>query len=384
MYAIDVEPLPPRLKNNRDAYLDYLYHLKESMEIVREIVEEAIIANPLDNALESACLYTKHSQELLAYVVQVVLWYLDSSCSKHMTGNHSKLKNFVKKFIGTVISENDHFGAIMGYGDYVIGDSVISRVYYVEGLSYNVFSGGQFCYSDLEITFRKHPCFVHDMDGVDLLKGSRSTNLYTISVDEMINNSGVTCEDEAKRRNSGTKTKTFEENSYSTLSSLRRIQFAGYGVLVHLTFFFAANSLQEMDDPNITMEEYIQLMADKPRGHFETDFPAIVYNDASTSNQNVFSEPTDYIWRIQSNSGVTCEDEAKRRNSGTKTKTFEENYYLLLYAVSNKEDTAYQSQLITRIRVMINSLYGVSLFTYTPYAQLVIIQRYAVNVIDGN
>ncbi|GJY92962.1 hypothetical protein Tco_0508744 [Tanacetum coccineum] len=51
-----------------------------------------------------------------------------------------------------------------------------------------------------------------------------------------------------------------------------------------------------MDDPNITMEEYIQLMADKARGHFETDFPAIVYNDASTSNQNVSSEPTVSIY----------------------------------------------------------------------------------------
>ncbi|GJY79386.1 hypothetical protein Tco_0485187 [Tanacetum coccineum] len=72
-----------------------------------------------------------------------------------------------------------------------------------------------------------------------------------------------------------------------------------------------------MDDPNITMEEYTQLMGDKARGRdqtfnwetatydkvycedldsfidFETDFPAIVYNDASTSNQNVSSRPTD-------------------------------------------------------------------------------------------
>ncbi|GJW57731.1 hypothetical protein Tco_0104462 [Tanacetum coccineum] len=47
-----------------------------------------------------------------------------------------------------------------------------------------------------------------------------------------------------------------------------------------------------MDDPNITMEEYIQLMPDKARGHF----PAIVYNDASTSNQNVSSEPTVSIY----------------------------------------------------------------------------------------
>ncbi|GJX41374.1 copia protein [Tanacetum coccineum] len=55
-----------------------------------------------------------------------------------MTGNRSWLKNFVKKFIGTVRFGNDHFGAIMGYGDYVIGDSVISRVYYVEGLGHNL------------------------------------------------------------------------------------------------------------------------------------------------------------------------------------------------------------------------------------------------------
>ncbi|GKF23801.1 retrovirus-related pol polyprotein from transposon TNT 1-94, partial [Tanacetum coccineum] len=119
-------------------------------------------------------------------VVQTVLWYLDSGCSKHMTGDRSRLKNFMKKFIGTVQFRNDHFGAIMGYGDYVIGDSVISRVYYVEGFGHNLFSVGQFYDSDLEVTFRKHTCFVRDLDGVDLIKGSRGTNLYTISVEDMM------------------------------------------------------------------------------------------------------------------------------------------------------------------------------------------------------
>nr|GEV65751.1 hypothetical protein [Tanacetum cinerariifolium] len=68
--------------------------------------------------------------------------------------------------------ENDHFGAIMGYGDYVIGDSVISRVYYVEGLGHNLFSVRQFCDSDPEVAFRKHSCYVRDTDGVELIKGS--------------------------------------------------------------------------------------------------------------------------------------------------------------------------------------------------------------------
>ncbi|GKC19271.1 hypothetical protein Tco_1021421 [Tanacetum coccineum] len=89
-----------------------------------------------------------------------------------MTGDRSRLMNFVKKFIGTVRFGNDHFSSIMGYGDYVIGNSVISRVYYVEGLGHNLFSVGQFCYSDLEVAFRKHSCYVRDTDGVELLKGS--------------------------------------------------------------------------------------------------------------------------------------------------------------------------------------------------------------------
>ncbi|GJW58029.1 retrovirus-related pol polyprotein from transposon TNT 1-94 [Tanacetum coccineum] len=68
-----------------------------------------------------------------------------------MTGDRSWLTNFMKKFIGTVRFGNDHFGAIMGYGDYIIGDSVISRVYYMEGLGHNLFFVGQFYDSDMEV-----------------------------------------------------------------------------------------------------------------------------------------------------------------------------------------------------------------------------------------
>nr|GEX34984.1 hypothetical protein [Tanacetum cinerariifolium] len=103
-----------------------------------------------------------------------------------MTWDHSRLMNFVKKFIGTVRFGNDHFGAIMGYGDYVIGDSVISRVYYVEGLGHNLFSVGPFCDSDMEVAFRKHFCYVRNTDGVEQIKGSRGSNLYTISVEDMM------------------------------------------------------------------------------------------------------------------------------------------------------------------------------------------------------
>ncbi|GJS61004.1 hypothetical protein Tco_0655788 [Tanacetum coccineum] len=69
MYAIDVEPIPLRNRNNREVHLDYLKHLKESVETLREIVKKTRIEKPLDNALENACFYTKRSQELLEYVI---------------------------------------------------------------------------------------------------------------------------------------------------------------------------------------------------------------------------------------------------------------------------------------------------------------------------
>nr|GFA37619.1 integrase, catalytic region, zinc finger, CCHC-type, peptidase aspartic, catalytic [Tanacetum cinerariifolium] len=76
-------------------------------------------------------------------VVQIILWYLDSGCSKHMTGDLSQLVNFVQKFFGTVKFGNDHVGKIMGYGDYQIGNVTVYRVYYVEGLGHNLFSVGK-------------------------------------------------------------------------------------------------------------------------------------------------------------------------------------------------------------------------------------------------
>ncbi|GJZ93017.1 hypothetical protein Tco_0665082 [Tanacetum coccineum] len=98
---------------------------------------------------------------VLPQVVQIVLWYLDSGCSRHMTGDRARLINFVEKFIGTVRFGNDEYAAIIGYGDYKLGDTIISRVYYVEGLKHNLFSVGQFCNGGLEVciptAFMSHP-----------------------------------------------------------------------------------------------------------------------------------------------------------------------------------------------------------------------------------
>ncbi|GJW06969.1 retrovirus-related pol polyprotein from transposon TNT 1-94 [Tanacetum coccineum] len=117
-------------------------------------------------------------------IVQLILFIVDSGCTKHMTGNLKLLCNFVEKFLGTVRFGNDQFAPILGYGDLIQGNVTIKRVYYVEGLNHNLFSVGQFCDADLEVAFRKSTCFVRDLQGNDLLTGNRGSDLYTISLQE--------------------------------------------------------------------------------------------------------------------------------------------------------------------------------------------------------
>ncbi|GJX95022.1 hypothetical protein Tco_0349608 [Tanacetum coccineum] len=56
-------------------------------------------------------------------------------------------------FLGTVRFGNDRVAAILGY--------------------------------DLEVAFKRNTCFIRNLKGVDLLKGNRTTNLYTINLHDM-------------------------------------------------------------------------------------------------------------------------------------------------------------------------------------------------------
>nr|GEW28097.1 hypothetical protein [Tanacetum cinerariifolium] len=114
------------------------------------------------------------SNQLKDKIIQLILFIVDSGCTKHMTGNLKLLCNFVEKFLGTVRFGNGQFALILGYGDLGQGNVTINMVYYVEGLNHNLFSIGQFCDADLEVAFRKSTCFVRDLQGNDLLTGTSS------------------------------------------------------------------------------------------------------------------------------------------------------------------------------------------------------------------
>nr|GFB70581.1 hypothetical protein [Tanacetum cinerariifolium] len=89
---------------------------------------------------------------------------------------------------------NDYFGAIMGYEDYVIGDSVISR----------------------------HSCYVQDTDGVELIKGSRDSNLYTILVEDMMKSSPICLLSKASKNKSWLWHRRLNHLNFGTINDLAR------------------------------------------------------------------------------------------------------------------------------------------------------------------
>ncbi|GJV97473.1 putative reverse transcriptase domain-containing protein [Tanacetum coccineum] len=131
--------------------------------------------------------------DVLSEVVQIVLWYLDSRCSKHMTGKCSHLTNFVNKFLGTVKFGNDQIAKIMGYDDYQIRNVTISRVYYVKGLGHNPFS-----------------------------VGSRGTNLYTLSFGDMMKSSPICLLSKASKTKSWLWHRRLSHLNFGTINQLAK------------------------------------------------------------------------------------------------------------------------------------------------------------------
>ncbi|GJT47257.1 retrovirus-related pol polyprotein from transposon TNT 1-94 [Tanacetum coccineum] len=111
---------------------------------------------------------------------------------------------------------------IMGFGDYQIGNVMILRVYYVEGLGHKLFSVGQFCDSNLEVDFRQHTCFIRNLEGVELLTRSRGNHLYTLSLGDMMASSPICLLSKALKTKSWLWHRRLSYLNFGTINNLAR------------------------------------------------------------------------------------------------------------------------------------------------------------------
>ena len=94
-------------------------------------------------------------------VMDMCLWYLDSGCSRHMTGDWSLFKVFESKKGGNVTFGDGSKSQIKGKGIISLPRlSDIANILYVEGLRVNLLSISQICDQDFMVLFSKRKCLV--------------------------------------------------------------------------------------------------------------------------------------------------------------------------------------------------------------------------------
>nr|GEW55328.1 hypothetical protein [Tanacetum cinerariifolium] len=238
LLKIDVALLASKLRNNRTVYYDYLKHTQEETMTLREIVENERLLNPLNTSLgkvftnigykwrptgrtftiaRNACPLTRIT--ITAKVPLRKPIPLESNTSKHMGSiiSNAPSSSIVECRLSKLFSAK-----IMVYGVYKIGNVTISMVYFVEGLGHNLFFVGQFCDSDLEVAFRQHTCFICNLEGVDLLTGSRGNNLNTLSLGDMMASSHICLLSKASKTKSRLWHRRLSHLNFGTINHLAR------------------------------------------------------------------------------------------------------------------------------------------------------------------
>nr|GEZ18122.1 retrovirus-related Pol polyprotein from transposon TNT 1-94 [Tanacetum cinerariifolium] len=212
IYKLDLVILAPRDKMNRGTHIYYLKHTMEQAAILREIVKQAKSLNPLDSASYTACKYVNLIQELLGYVRDTHLDIHKPSEKLVTVTPMNEVKkvrfskpltslNNIKQVESSKISDfNTHVLSSTGVkcststcrsqptgkkkNDMILQPSSSNIKNKVEPQPRKVNKKNHVVEPICDAI--KHTCYVCNLEGVYLLSGSRETNLYTLSIGDMM------------------------------------------------------------------------------------------------------------------------------------------------------------------------------------------------------
>nr|GEU55469.1 retrovirus-related Pol polyprotein from transposon TNT 1-94 [Tanacetum cinerariifolium] len=103
MFKLDLEPLAPRLLQNREIHFEYLKNTQDQADILWGIVEQVKAKQPLDNVLDFTCKHAQRIQELLVYVQDTCPNAVKPSAKKVAVTHKNKAKKvrFAKPLISS-------------------------------------------------------------------------------------------------------------------------------------------------------------------------------------------------------------------------------------------------------------------------------------------
>ncbi|GJW94895.1 retrovirus-related pol polyprotein from transposon TNT 1-94 [Tanacetum coccineum] len=266
MFVLDIEPLSHRLKNNRDAHEDYL---KKTIEILTpyELLvyvsqtcpsftkpnEKLVAVTPMNkvkkvglksstSASRSQPTCNRKNDRISFTSANLVLPKESTSNSVETQKPELKVYRRIPKLVKSAsLSKKAKIGesriANNSKPNHSWGSNatdVPSSSSLVNDRLSRLFSNSEttcfllenFCDSDLEVAFQKNTCIIRNLDGVDLHSGSRDTNLYIISLDDMLKTSPIYLLSKASKTKSWLWHPRLSHLNFGTLNKLAKYGLA--------------------------------------------------------------------------------------------------------------------------------------------------------------
>jgi hypothetical protein len=163
---------------------DQVKLISEKLAYLTPNEQRSVLVNNHKKASKQVWVKKEDNQCLVSHtalkILDTCLWYLDSGCSKHMTGNKTLLKDVQIGKGGWITYGDGSQSKVIGKGIIDIpGLGTSQEALYVEGLKANLLSISQFCDNDLVVQFYKKECNIFDSSGKWLMGGERTAeNCY--------------------------------------------------------------------------------------------------------------------------------------------------------------------------------------------------------------
>ncbi|GJS54455.1 retrovirus-related pol polyprotein from transposon TNT 1-94 [Tanacetum coccineum] len=114
--------------------------------------------------------------------VRKLIWYLDSGCSRHMTGVKSYLHKYVEQPGPKVVFGDDSTCTTEGYGSIKCNGIVFTKVAFVNGLKYNLISISQLCDAKYIVQFGEKRGTIFNSNKEVVMIASRIRDVYVFDM----------------------------------------------------------------------------------------------------------------------------------------------------------------------------------------------------------
>nr|GEY40139.1 retrotransposon protein, putative, unclassified [Tanacetum cinerariifolium] len=287
----------PPSSNKKNKVEDYSRKVKSSLNktnFVSEPINNALVKHSVRNAkFESVCAIcnkclfdANHDMCLInsvndVNVVQIVLWYLDFRCLKHMTWNHSQLMNFISKVLGIVQFGNDQVAKTMG----------LSKDNLARGIPQLKFQKDHLCFALGKSKKSSHQPKADDTNQEKLYL--LHMDLYGLMRVESINGKSIYCEDLVKLNSKADfgifvgytpANKAFRIYNRRTQKIMKTI---------HVRFNELTAMASEQFDPGLGLQFVPVAPAQRAVDIADSPVSTSIDQDASSSNVILFSDSVD-------------------------------------------------------------------------------------------